>query len=79
MIRSMTGFGRAQETVGGITVTVEVKVSTTDILPFPAEFREITAFLKKSLKALFSRGLQEAKLNVMYRLKPRRPKNVLLK
>ena len=46
MVKSMTGYGRCQETVDGMNVTVEIK--SVNHRYFDQEFREITVFLTKS-------------------------------
>ena len=49
MIKSMTGFGRAQETVDGMTVTVELKSVNHRYFEFTAKVpRTHMAFWKKN-------------------------------
>lgn len=46
MIRSMTGYGRAEALVDGRNILVETVRSITGILSFPAGFPEHTVFWK---------------------------------
>ena len=48
MIKSMTGFGRAQKEIDGYLIGVEIKSVITDTLSFHREFRDSTDFWMKN-------------------------------
>lgn len=68
MIRSMTGFGRAQETVDGMTVTVELKSVNHRYFEFSAKVPRAYGFLEEKLKTflntLISRGKTECYVSI---------------
>ena len=51
MIKSMTGFGRAEEIISGRDIIVEIRSVITAILNFPPVFPELTATLRKNSRA----------------------------
>lgn len=62
MIKSMTGFGRAQQTVDGMLITVEVKSVNHRYFEFTAKVPRAYIFLEEKLKALFSTGITRGKV-----------------
>lgn len=68
MIKSMTGFGRAQETVDGMTVTVELKSVNHRYFEFSAKVPRTYGFLEEKLKtflnARISRGKTECYVSI---------------
>lgn len=68
MIKSMTGFGRAQSTVDGMTVTVELKSVNHRYFEFSARVPRNYGFLEEKLKsfvnATFARGKTECYVSI---------------
>lgn len=68
MIKSMTGFGRAQETVDGMTVTVELKSVNHRYFEFTAKVPRTYGFLEEKLKSFLnvrvSRGKMECYVTI---------------
>lgn len=68
MVKSMTGFGRAEATVGTLEITVEVKSVNHRYFEFSSRVPRSYAFLEEKLKAFFkekvSRGKVEAFVTV---------------
>ncbi len=68
MIKSMTGFGRAQEAVDGMTVTVELKSVNHRYFEFSAKVPRAYGFLEEKLKTyvnmLVSRGKVECYVGI---------------
>lgn len=68
MIKSMTGFGRAQETVDGMTVTVELKSVNHRYFEFTAKVPRTYGFLEEKLKSFLnarvSRGKMECSVSI---------------
>jgi uncharacterized protein (TIGR00255 family) len=57
MVRSMTGYGRAQQTLGGYDITVEIKSVNHRFFEFSARVpRAFTATWKKSSRAQWARA-----------------------
>lgn len=63
MIKSMTGFGRVQETVDGMNVTVELRSVNHRYFEFTAKVPRTYGFLEEKLKTftntLVARGTVE--------------------
>lgn len=70
MIRSMTGFGRAQETVDGMQITVEVKSVNHRYFEFFAKVPRAYGFLEEKLKSFvntyISRGKTECYVSIEF-------------
>lgn len=69
MVRSMTGYGRAQEQVNGRDITVELKAVNHRFFEFSARVPRAYGYMEEKLKALVSertsRGKVEASLTVL--------------
>ena len=52
MIKSMTGYGKSEQTIDSLNVTVEIKSVNHRYFEFSARVRESTVFLRKSSKIL---------------------------
>lgn len=61
MIKSMTGFGRAQETVDGMTVTVELKSVNHRYFEFSAKVPRTYGFLEEKLKTFLNSRISRGK------------------
>lgn len=65
MIRSMTGFGRCRETVGGRDITVEIKSVNSRFLDCSTRISRSVSFLEERVKPyLQTRGLTRGKVDV---------------
>lgn len=62
MIKSMTGFGRAQETVDGMTVTVELKSVNHRYFEFTAKVPRTYGFLEENLKSFLNARVSRGKM-----------------
>lgn len=62
MIKSMTGFGRAQETVDGMTVTVELKSVNHRYFEFMAKVPRTYGFLEEKLKSFLNARVSRGKM-----------------
>ena len=62
MIKSMTGFGRAQETVDGMTVTVELKSVNHRYFEFTAKVPRTYGFLEQKLKSFLNARVSRGKM-----------------
>ncbi len=61
MIKSMTGFGRAQETVDGMNITVEIKSVNHRYFEFSAKVPRAYGFLEEKLKTYFNQQISRGK------------------
>ena len=64
MVKSMTGFGRAEKTVGTFDVTVEVKSVNHRYFEFSCRVPRNMAFLEEKLKAFFKEKVSRGKIEV---------------
>ncbi|MCD7774248.1 MAG: YicC family protein [Clostridiales bacterium] len=68
MIKSMTGYGRAQELIEGMNITVEIKSVNSRYLEFSPRIYKNYSFLEEKLKAyvqqLISRGKVECSIQI---------------
>lgn len=68
MIRSMTGYGRSQETVGGMNITVELKSVNSRYLEFSPRVYKNYSFLEEKMKSyvqsVISRGKVECNVQI---------------
>lgn len=62
MIKSMTGFGRAQGTVDGMTVTVELKSVNHRYFEFTAKVPRTYGFLEEKLKSFLNARVSRGKM-----------------
>ncbi len=62
MIKSMTGFGRAQETIDGMSITVEMKSVNHRYFDFSSRVPRIYAFLDEKLKSYIQSRVSRGKL-----------------
>ena len=62
MIKSMTGLGRAQETVDGMTVTVELKSVNHRYFEFTAKVPRTYGFLEEKLKSFLNARVSRGKM-----------------
>ena len=63
MIKSMTGYGRAQEVVDGIDITVEVKSVNHRYFEFSSRVPRVYGFIEDKLKTLFQKGVSRGKID----------------
>ncbi len=63
MIKSMTGYGRAQEVINGIDITVEVKSVNHRYFEFSSRVPRAYGFLDDKLKSLFQKGISRGKVD----------------
>lgn len=74
MMKSMTGFGRAQETVDGMQITVELKSVNHRYFDFTAKVPRAYGFLEEKLKsyvnASISRGKTECFVSIEFLEEP---------
>jgi len=68
MIRSMTGYGRSQETIDGMNITVEIKSVNSRYLEFSPRVYKAYSFLEEKLKSyvqtVISRGKVECSVQI---------------
>ena len=62
MIRSMTGFGRAQASVEGYNVTVEIRSVNHRYFEFYAKIPRTYSFLEEKIKSTLSTGISRGKV-----------------
>lgn len=62
MIKSMTGYGRAQAAVDGLNITVELKSVNNRYFDFSSRIPRNYGFLEEKLKKLFMASLSRGKL-----------------
>lgn len=64
MVRSMTGFGRAEKVFGGIEVTVEIKSVNHRYFEFSSRVPRNYAFLEEKLKSFLKEKVSRGKVEV---------------
>ncbi len=64
MIKSMTGFGRSEQTVGGREISVEIKSVNHRYFEFNCRTSRGYAFLEEKLKSYISKQVSRGKLDV---------------
>ena len=64
MIRSMTGFGRAQTSVEGYNVTVEIRSVNHRYFELYTKIPRTYAFLEEKVKSLLQTGIARGKVEV---------------
>ncbi len=68
MIRSMTGFGRAQASVEGYNITVEIRSVNHRYFEFYAKLPRTYSFLEEKVKALLQTGISRGKVECSVQL-----------
>ena len=63
MIRSMTGYGRAQATIGGMEIVIEIKSVNHRYFEFSSRFPRAFGFLEEKLKSFVSSKVQRGKID----------------
>lgn len=63
MIKSMTGYGRAQEIVDGIDITVELKSVNHRYFEFSSRVPRVYGFIEEKLKSLFQKSISRGKVD----------------
>ena len=56
MIKSMTGYGRSQQLVDGMNITVEIKSVNHRYFEFSSKLSRTYGFLDEKLKSFFGQG-----------------------
>ena len=79
MIRSMTGFGRAQETVGGITATVEVKSVNHRYFDFSCRVPRNYGFLEEKLKSFVQSRVTRGKIECYVQIEAQEAEECIVK
>jgi len=70
MIRSMTGYGRVQETVNGKEILIEIKSVNHRYYEFSARVPKACGYLEEKIKELFAgRGVSRGKVDVSLSLR----------
>ncbi len=64
MIRSMTGYGRDQQTVGGLDITVEIRSVNHRYFEYSSRLPRAYGFLVEKLKAYLQTGISRGKVDV---------------
>lgn len=62
MVRSMTGFGRAQLSVEGFNITVEIKSVNHRYFDFSAKMPRVYSFLEEKIKSFLSSEISRGKV-----------------
>lgn len=79
MIRSMTGFGRAQDTVDGITVTVEIKSVNHRYFDFSCRVPRNYGFLEEKLKGFVQSRVTRGKIECYVQLEAQEVEECVVK
>ena len=79
MIRSMTGFGRAQETIDGITVTVEIKSVNHRYFDFSCRVPRNYGFLEEKLKSFVQSKVTRGKIECYVQIEAQEAEECLVK
>ena len=79
MIRSMTGFGRAQETVDGITVTVEIKSVNHRYFDFSCRVPRNYGFLEEKLKSFVQSKVTRGKIECYVQIEAQEAEECIVK
>lgn len=64
MVRSMTGYGRAQETIDGRDITVEIKSVNHRFFEFSARVPRAYGYLEEKMKKFVQSGVSRGKVDV---------------
>ena len=64
MVRSMTGFGRAKNQIGGFDVTVEIKSVNHRYFEFSCRMPRAYNFLEEKIKSYLNQKISRGKVEV---------------
>lgn len=78
MIRSMTGFGRAQASVEGYNITVEIKSVNNRYFDFYAKMPRAFSFLEEKVKALLSTEISRGKVECSLQIETTADESVIV-
>ncbi len=78
MVRSMTGFGRAQASVEGYNITVEIRSVNHRYFEFYAKMPRTYAFLEEKVKSLLSTGISRGKVECSIQLEATADESVVV-
>ena len=78
MVRSMTGFGRAQVSVEGYNITVEIRSVNHRYFEFYAKLPRTYSFLEEKVKALLSTGISRGKVECSIQLEATADESVVV-
>ncbi len=78
MVRSMTGFGRAQASVEGFNITVEIRSVNHRFFEFYAKLPRTYSFLEDKVKALLSTGISRGKVECSIQLEATADESVVV-
>lgn len=79
MIRSMTGFGRAQNTVDGVTVTVEIKSVNHRYFDFSCRVPRNYGFLEEKLKGFVQSRVTRGKIECYVQIEAQEVEECIVK
>lgn len=78
MVRSMTGFGRAQASVEGYNITVEIRSVNHRYFEFYAKMPRTYSFLEEKVKSLLSTGISRGKVECSIQLEATADESVVV-
>ena len=78
MIKSMTGFGRAQAAVEGYNITVEIKSVNNRYFDFYAKMPRAFAFLEEKVKSLLSTEISRGKVECSIQIETTADESVIV-
>ncbi len=78
MIRSMTGFGRAQVSVEGYNITVEIRSVNNRYFDFYAKMPRTFSFLEEKVKALLSTEISRGKVECSLQIETTADESVIV-
>ena len=78
MIRSMTGFGRAQASVEGYNITVEIRSVNNRYFDFYAKMPRAFSFLEEKVKALLSTEISRGKVECSLQIETTADESVIV-
>ena len=76
LLRSMTGFGRAEKVVGGYDITVEIKAVNHRFFDFSSRITRGYGFLEDKIKTFVQQYAERGKFDVFVSLEPSRETGV---
>ena len=78
MIRSMTGFGRAQVSVEGYNITVEIRSVNNRYFDFYAKMPRTFSFLEEKVKTLLSTEISRGKVECSLQIETTADESVIV-
>ena len=78
MIRSMTGFGRAQASVEGYNITVEIRSVNNRYFDFYAKMPRTFSFLEEKVKSLLSTEISRGKVECSLQIETTADESVIV-